>query len=119
MTITKVNPSLFRNLKYMITVSPDIMSPRSKDLERALDLETFDRMVQSPVANQEEAYRLLLTTNPKTMKDPDKYVAEQPEAQPETEQAMPAAGNSPLAAMGKASPLSPQASGGAMAALGK
>jgi len=97
MTIAKVNPSIFRNLKYMVTVSPDIMAPRSKELDRAFDLELFDRLVQMPNADQEEALKLLLATNPKTAKDPDKYIGEMPEPMPV--EGGPAAGNSPLAAM--------------------
>jgi len=120
MTITKVNPSLFRNLKYMITVSPDIMNPRSKDLERAFDLELFDRLVQMPNSDQEEALKLLLSTNPKTSKDMDKYIGEMPEETPPgTVPGMPQAGNSPLAAMGGQSSMSTPAGQTAMASLGK
>lgn len=108
MSIARVNPSIFRSLKYMVTVSPDILQPRSKELERAFDLELFDRLVQMPNADQEEALKLLLSTNPKTAKDMDKYVGEMPEAQPV--EGGPAAGNSPLAAMSGLS--TPSASGG-------
>lgn len=116
MTIAKVNPSLLRNLKYMVTVSPDIMNPRSKELERAFDLELFDRLVQRPNADQEEALKLLLSTNPKTAKDMDKYIGEMPEAAP-VEGAMPSAGNSPLAALGGG--LSPNPGAGALPSLTK
>jgi len=73
----KANPVLFRDLTYMLTVSPDVLNPKSEDLERAYDLETYDRLIASPMANQEEALRLLLTTNSKTKKTPDKYVMQQ------------------------------------------
>jgi len=81
--IYRVNPSLFRELEYMATVSPDILSPRSEDLLRAFDLETFDRMVQQPqMFDPEETGKLLLNTNPTTKKDPEKYVAKaQPQGQ--------------------------------------
>lgn len=113
MEISKVNPALFRELQYMVSVSPDILNPRSSELERAFNLETFDRLIQSPIANQEEALKLLLTTDPDTARDPDKYIMKQPQGQsalPQPGQNGPAAGNGPLASMGQKSPLSPLAS---------
>jgi hypothetical protein len=75
----KVNPSLFRNNKYMYTIDADVLNPRSAELTRAFDLETYDRAINSPVANQESLYKtLLLGSNPKTARDPDKYVTEPP-----------------------------------------
>uniref|UniRef100_UPI0024E0935A hypothetical protein n=1 Tax=Klebsiella pneumoniae TaxID=573 RepID=UPI0024E0935A len=56
----KVNPEKFRDLKYMQVVDADVMNPRSEELERAFDLETYDRLVLNPAADQEEALRLLL-----------------------------------------------------------
>ncbi len=124
MELYKVNPELFRNLKYMLTIDADVLNPRSEDLERAFDLETYDRLIMNSHADQEEALRLLLTTNPKTKKDPDKFVAQQQATDPlamATAQATgqqnppqptgPPAGASPLqSAMGKTplpqSPLS-------------
>lgn len=104
MTISKANPSMFRELQYLTTVSPDIMKPRSDDLERAYSLELYDRAIANPVANQEEIYKILLSTDPTTSRDPEKYVAApQPEAQvmpmDPASATMPAAGNSPLNAM--------------------
>ncbi len=119
----KVNPELFRNLKYMQTVDADVLNPRSEDLERAFDLETYDRLIMNPMADQEEALRLLLMTNPKTKKDPDKFVSQQnpndpvamatAQAQGQGKPAMVGAGgtpgatpgNSPLAALGGKTPL--------------
>lgn len=118
MTISKVNPSMFRELQYMITVSPDVMSPKSSDLERAYNLEEYDRMVAAPpgMFDPEETAKLLLVSNPATAKDPEKYLPQQPSpdqmAQQQQLDAMqgtkPAAGNGPLAAMGKKSPISTQ-----------
>lgn len=123
MEIAKVNPQIFRDLQYMVTISPDVLNPRSTDLERAMDLETFDRMVQSPVVNQEEALKFLLSTDPTTAKKPEKYVAQPPQPMVQPTQPggpqMPAAGNSPLASMSKASPLSPGMSSGALPNLVK
>ncbi len=114
MQIAKVNPTSFRELQYMVTISPDVLNPRSSDLERAFNLETYDRAIANPMANQEENLKLLYTTNPTTAKNPDKYIMKQPIVPPAPESAMPSAGNGPLASMGKKSPLSTQ---GAQSAL--
>lgn len=102
MEIAKVNPSLFRELQYMVTINPDVLNPRSEDLERAYDLETFDRMIAAPmVFDPMETGRILLKSNKNTQKEPDKYLAK-PQQQPVMPGAMPSSGNSPLAAaMGK------------------
>ncbi len=121
MEIYKVNPEKFRDLKYLLTIDADVLNPRSEDLERAFDLETYDRLIMNPIADQEEALKLLLMTNPKTKKDPDKFVSQQqPSNNPinmataqakgqmpgQTPQpAMVGAGNSPLAAVGAKPPL--------------
>lgn len=79
----RVNPELFRNLKYMIVVSPDVMNPMSQDVERAYNLEVYDRAVQNPAANQQAVLELLLQSTPTTQKDPKKFIAqEQPGQQP-------------------------------------
>lgn len=103
MEISKVNPIMLRELKYMITISPDVLNPRSTDLERAYDLEAFDRMIAQPtVFDPEETGKLLLKSNPSTKSDVDKYLAKalpvQQGVMPGV--AMPNAGNSPLNAMG-------------------
>jgi hypothetical protein len=48
-------------------------------------LETYDRAVASPVANQEEIYKdLLMGSNPKTERNPEKYVTKpQPAPSPD------------------------------------
>ena len=69
------NPKLIRDLCYHLTVSPDVLSPKSEDLERAYNLEAYDRMIANPLTNQEEAYRLLLGSYDTTKRDPDKFIA--------------------------------------------
>ena len=107
MEIAKVNPEFFRQLQYLCTVSPDVMNPKSEQLERSYALEDFDRMVLHPeIFDPEETGQLLLTNNPLTQKNPDKYKAKAPPTPlmplPGEEPGMPAAGNSPLkSAMGK------------------
>jgi len=121
MTLYKANPTMFRDLKFINVIDADVMNPRSDELERALDLETYDRAVNNPAANQEQVYRFLLGTNPTTKKDPDKYTMSQQassnpmdmigqlaQQQGQTPMpGMPNAGNSPLNAM-SAQPPQPQ-----------
>lgn len=110
--IYKVNPELFRNLTYMVCVSPDVMNPRSEELLRSFNIETFDRLIANPLASQEEALRLLLSTDPITKKDPDKYIQTQQPANPMDQMMQQAQGSSqqstkqsPLAAMTGKTPL--------------
>ncbi len=113
MLISKVNPALFRELKYMVTVSPDVQTPRSEELERAFALEDYDRMVMQPtIFDPEQVGRLLLRNNPDTRKNVDQFLAKQPSpelmAMQTAQGAMPQAGNSPLNAVG-GSPLNQKA----------
>lgn len=116
MTITKANPAMFRELQYLVTCHPDVLNPRSEDLERAWATEEFDRMIVHPeVFDSKETGKLLLGANPTTKKNIDKYLAkEAPMGVPGMPMGgaemmpgggMPNAGNGPLAAMGKTSPL--------------
>jgi hypothetical protein len=76
--IYKANPELFRKLKYMIMVSPDVINPKSEDLERALNLEVFDRAIQLPFTNQEIlAKDLLFGSYDKTKKDVNRYIKQE------------------------------------------
>lgn len=111
MEISKVNPIWLRQVKYMLTVSPDVLNPRTSDLERAYDLEAFDRMIAQPtVFDPEETGKLLLKSNPSTKSDPEKYLAKQPQPANTLGGGMPNAGNAPLNAVkGKLSPVAPVA----------
>lgn len=74
--IRKVNPVLFRRLKFLLKISTDIMFPPSDNVQRALALEEYDRAIQNPNADQESLYRdLLLGVYDKTRDNPDKYIA--------------------------------------------
>lgn len=78
-TLWKVNPVLFREFKYKFAIDSDVLNPRSQDLVRAYDLETYDRAIASPVADQEKIFTdLLMATNPKTSRDPKSYIMKQP-----------------------------------------
>lgn len=128
MEICRVNPSLFRELDYRITISPDILNPKSTDLERAFALEDYDRMVVAPpgMFDPEEVGKFLLQNNPMTKKDPEKYLAKQPSpgSQPAPGMlpqgsSMPQAGNSPVNGVGGGQgALSPTPSPMSMPSLG-
>lgn len=47
--IYDINPKEFRNRKFLIRVNPDVLKEKSDDLEKALALEAYDRLIQSPV----------------------------------------------------------------------
>jgi hypothetical protein len=74
--IMRVNPASFRTLKYRIKVGVDELSPKSKELEKALDLEAYDRLIANPLADQEAVLKdfLLDAYRPG---DSDKYVKKQ------------------------------------------
>lgn len=76
--ICRVNPILFRNLKYQVVVSPDVLAPMSDDLERAYGLELFDRAIQGPQlgvsVDMEQVFKdFLFKLYPKSAKNVNKY----------------------------------------------
>ena len=78
-SLAKVNPILFRDLKYLCFVGTDVLKPISEEVEAAWNLQTYDRMVQSPqMYDPEETAKLLLNSSPTTRKHPDKYIAKAP-----------------------------------------
>jgi hypothetical protein len=81
MEIYKVNPKLFRDLCYQVVVSPDVLHPRSEDLERAMKLELYDRAIANPKANQELVFKDFLLGAYKEIKKPDDYIQAQPPAE--------------------------------------
>ncbi len=101
MEIYKANPSLFRELKYKLVVSPDVLHPRSEDLERAMKLELYDRAILNPTADQEMVFKDFLLGAYTDIKEPDDYVTKQQAASMNPQQ--PAAGGqpSPLDALSK------------------
>lgn len=79
----KVSPELFRNNKYMAIVSPDVLNPMSEELERAFDLELYDRAIQNPILDQEQVTKdFLLGAYNKSRRNPDKYLAKPQSAVP-------------------------------------
>ena len=73
--IYKVNPELFRQLKYKVVVTTEMIEEPSDNVKRALNLEVYDRAIASPLANQETLFKdLLLGSYPETKNDADKYM---------------------------------------------
>lgn len=108
MTIYRANPELFRDLFFLTDLSDDVMSPMSDALERAFNLEEYDRLLKNPRADQDENLKLLLTSYPKTRRNPDKYISKQPVMAPNTaptpDQNNPANPSNPLSTAGAALP---------------
>ncbi|MHA1541418.1 MAG: hypothetical protein ACTSQH_00405 [Candidatus Hodarchaeales archaeon] len=74
--IAKINPKAFRNLKYKLRVTPDIVTPMSDNVKKAMNLEAYDRAIDNPLSNQESIFKDLLLKSYETTKDnPDKYIS--------------------------------------------
>lgn len=99
MEIYKVNPRLFRELFFRIVISPDVMHPRSEDLERAMKLELYDRAIANPRADQEAVFKDFLLGAYRDIKKPEDYVAKQQAAMPTPMSAQAPEGQSPLQSM--------------------
>jgi hypothetical protein len=99
MEIYQANPTLFRELKYQLIISPDVLHPKSEDLERAMKLELYDRAILNPLSDQESIFKDFLLGAYKDVKKPEDYISKQ-QAQPQqmTGQAVQP---SPLASMSK------------------
>lgn len=82
--IVYVNPDAFRKLKFITKMRAEAMTPPSDIVERALNIEEYDRLIQNPRADQDEALRtLLLGSYQATKNDPDKFIAKQQPQQPQ------------------------------------
>lgn len=79
MEIYRANPELIRNMKYQLVVSPDVLHPRSEDLERAMKLELYDRAIQNPTADQERIFKDFLLGAYTDIKKPEDYISKQPQ----------------------------------------
>jgi hypothetical protein len=81
MDICKVNPTLFRKMKFMIKVQPEALFPKSDSLNKALMLEEYGAAMMNPLTNKESITRdLLLGAYDATKDDPDAYM-QAPQAQ--------------------------------------
>jgi len=52
--IYKVNPDAFRSLKFKVKIKSDFLEVPNKALEKALNLEAYDRLIQNPTVDQEQ-----------------------------------------------------------------
>ncbi len=73
--IFKVNPTLFRKLKFKIRVTPEAVLPKSDALKKAIQLEEYALAIANPLLDAEAITKdLLLSWFEKTSGDPDKYI---------------------------------------------
>lgn len=77
MEIYRVNPKLFRETKYQLVITPDVLHPRSEDLERAMKLELYDRAIGNPKADQERVFKDFLLGAYKDVKEPEDYIVKE------------------------------------------
>ena len=76
--IFKVRPDIFRSLKFLVKVSPDVVTPPSDNLKKAMMLEQYDRAIANPILDQEMITKeLLLGAYDTTKNDPDKFIKKQ------------------------------------------
>jgi hypothetical protein len=74
--ICNVNPEVFRERKFKTIVKADEMGFKSKAMEKALNIELYDRAIQNPLADQEAVYRDFLI-EPSKPGESDKYIRKQ------------------------------------------
>lgn len=79
-SLSRVNPTLLRDLKYLCFVGTDVLQPISEELESQWNLLEYDRMVQAPMLfDPAETAKLLMEASPTTRRHPDKYIAKNPQ----------------------------------------
>ncbi len=93
--IYKVNPALIRDYRYKISVNADDLTPKSKALEKALNLELYDRAIQNPTLDQEAITRDFLVGIYKPG-DTDKYMKKATPVPQQTGAPAPDGGANPL-----------------------
>lgn len=79
--IYEVDAEMFRNLKFKISVSPEALAPKNKALEKALNLEAYDRLIQNPNVDQQAVTKDFLVETFKPGES-DKYMAKMPAGMP-------------------------------------
>jgi hypothetical protein len=81
--ILKVNPTLFRQLKFKVKVTPEAVLPKSDALRKAIQLEEYALAITNPLLNAEEITKdLLLSSFEKTSGDVEKYMKKAPQGMP-------------------------------------
>lgn len=84
---TRIDPMAFRKLKFMSTLSDDVLQPKSENVRTALALQTLDKLIAlkgagSNVDLDKAAKALLLSENEKTARDPDSFFLPAPAPNP-------------------------------------
>lgn len=80
MQLIKVNPEIFRKLKYYVMVSPEPVLPKSDALAKAQKIEEYSIAIQNPLVDAEAITRdLLLASFETTSADIEKYMKKQPQ----------------------------------------
>lgn len=81
-SLARVNPRLFRELKFITQTNPDVLNPMSDELEKQYGLEAYDRLIKNSSIDQEQVTKdFLLKNYPTSKKDPDKYFPKAPQGQ--------------------------------------
>ncbi len=94
--IMKVNPSLFRKLKFRVVVKPEAVTPKSDLLKKAMNLELYGLAIANPLSNQESITRdALFGSFDLTKDDPEKYMKKEEEMMAEAEMGAPGAQKQP------------------------
>lgn len=75
----RVNPKGFRDLRFQMYMSDDVLRPKSENVRFTRNLETFDKLIQAKTAGanvdlDEALKELVLTSNERTARNPDKYM---------------------------------------------
>lgn len=75
----RVNPIRFRQLKFQMVMSEDVLRPKSENVRFTRNLELFDKLIAAKQAganvNMDEAVKdFVLSTNEKSARNPDRYL---------------------------------------------
>lgn len=73
----KVNPQIFSSLNYKCVVKPDILQPRSEELERALKLDIYREAIQNPNLDPIKVTEDFLLGAYKDINNPKDYIKSQ------------------------------------------
>lgn len=77
-SIAKVNPTLFRNLKFTVKVNADPLAGKTDAVKKALGLQAYDRAIANPNGDPEALLRDFVL-EPVRPGESDKYIRKAPE----------------------------------------
>lgn len=74
-SLAKVNPRLFRKLAFVLSITPEVLTPMTEDVKNALKLEIYDRAIANQSVDQEAVTKeFLFGAFPLSRKDPEKFM---------------------------------------------